>query len=156
MCLEATEGALEVTVDAPFHGDPAPPGAPGPTPGLWEYEVVEVFIAGGERAESYLEVEMSPHGHHLALRLEGVRKPVAEGLPLDYTARIEHEGRRWSGVARVPLDWLPPPPHRVNAFALHGQGSARRYLAWRSLPGDEPDFHQPRRFPALNLKGRDP
>lgn len=149
--IDATEHGLALVVDAPFHGDPPPPGAPGPTPGLWEHEVVELFVAGpGADAEvEYLEVELSPHGHHLVLRLAGVRRGVEEGLPLDFRAAID--GGRWRGAARIPRRWLPPPPHRAAAFALHGTGDARRYLSSLALPGERPDFHQPSRFPPIEL-----
>ena len=43
--LTRTPDGLEVFVDAPYHGDRAPPSEPGPTDGLWEYEVVELFLA---------------------------------------------------------------------------------------------------------------
>ncbi|MDA8018825.1 MAG: hypothetical protein MPN21_15395 [Thermoanaerobaculia bacterium] len=78
----ADSSALLVFVDAPFHDDPQPPGPPGPTPALWNYEVVELFIAetcDDPSSVRYLEVELSPHGHHLVLRLEGVRQVVEEG-----------------------------------------------------------------------------
>jgi hypothetical protein len=148
--LAAGDGLL-LTVDAPFHGDPPPPGPPGSTPELWEHEVVELFVAGEGPADEveYLEVELSPHGHHLVLRLAGVRKVVAAGLELDFGASID--GGRWRGEARFPRTWLPPPPHRAAAFALHGEGAARRYLASISLPGPRPDFHQPHRFPLVEL-----
>lgn len=151
--LEWAGDDLRVCVEAPFHDDPRPPGYPGPTPGLWNYEVVELFIAdaGANDAVQYLEVELSPHGHHLVLRLEGIRRAVEEGLDLYYTARVDSEARRWTGEAIVPGSWLPPAPHRVNAFAIHGRGDARRYLAWSPLPGPLPDFHQPHRFPRVNL-----
>jgi hypothetical protein len=149
--IDATDEGLALFVDAPFHGDPPPPGPPGPTPRLWEHEVVELFVAGpGADGEvEYLEVELSPHGHHLVLRLRGVRRVVAEGLPLDYCATIGDA--RWRGEARIPRRWLPPPPHRAAAFALHGAGDARRYLSSVALPGDGPDFHQPSCFPPIEL-----
>lgn len=154
--LAAAGDELLLTVDAPYHGEPPPPGAPGPTPGLWDYEVVELFVAGAGAANEgpadqveYLEVELSPHGHHLVLRLAGVRRVVEAGLPLDFRASID--GGRWRGSARLPRAWLPPPPHRAAAFAVHGEGAARRYLASVTLPGDRPDFHQPHRFPPIDL-----
>jgi len=151
--LELAGETLLVRVDAPFHGDPPPPGPPGPTPSLWEHEVVELFVAGpgADDAVPYLEVELSPHGHHLALRLAGVRRIVEEGLPLDLRAAIET--RRWRAEARVPRAWLPPPPWRAAAFAVHGAGPGRRHLASVPLPGPRPDFHQPGRFPPLRLEG---
>ena len=38
----------EVRVDAPDHGDPPPPAPPGRLDGLWEFEVVELFLVGAD------------------------------------------------------------------------------------------------------------
>lgn len=154
--LELAGDVLLVRVDAPFHGDPPPPGPPGPTPRLWEHEVVELFVAGPAGADGavpYLEVELSPHGHYLGLRLEGVRRVVEQGLPFDVAAEIA--GGRWRAEARVPRVWLPPPPWRAAAFVMHGAGPGRRHLASVPLPGPRPDFHRPDRFPPLRLAGGD-
>jgi len=86
---------LIIDVDAPFFDDPAPSGPPGPSPELWRHEVVEVFFLGSD--ERYLEVELSPRGHHLVLELHGVREVVRQGMPLDFTATID--GERWRGGA---------------------------------------------------------
>ena len=147
LTLSATPAALRIAVDAPFHGDPPPPGAPGPCWRLWEHEVVELFVVGPD--EHYTEVELSPHGHHLLLRLEGTRQVVEKMLPMDFSADIH--GARWQGVALLPWDCLPPAPRRGNAFAIHGCGTSRRHLAASPLPGPQPDFHQLDRFPALRL-----
>lgn len=129
---------LLIDIDAPWHGDPLPPALPGPTPGLWNFEVVEVFVLGpGDR---YTEVEIGPLGHHLVLRLEGRRNPVAEGLPLSVS--VSREGPRWRARARLDAEHLPPRPWRINAFAIHGAGAARRYLAAHPAPGPQPDFHR--------------
>ncbi len=128
---------LTIDVEAPFHGDPAPARGPGPTDELWEYEVVELFLAHGER---YTEIELGPHGHHLVLRLEGRRHPVERLLPLDFEARII--GSRWQGVARIARALLPPEPWTANVYAIHGAGPDRRYLAAWPVPGAEPDFHR--------------
>ena len=145
--LIPTPDALQITVEAPYHGDPPPEGPPGPCWALWEREVVEVFILGPD--ERYTEVELSPHGHHLLLRLEGRRQIVARLLPLAFQAHIK--GERWSGVAELPWTLLPPGPWRGNAYAIHGTGPARRYLAATPAPGPEPDFHRLECFPPLPL-----
>src|SRR5690349_13129517 len=78
VALAWVPGGLRIDVDAPFHGDPAPPARPGPCDRLWEFEVVELFLAGAASDGSpvpYTEVELSPHGHYLVLRLLGVRNP---------------------------------------------------------------------------------
>ena len=140
---------LAVAVEAPFHGDPPPPARPGPTDRLWEFEVVELFLAGPGPAAAvpYTEIELSPHGHHLVLRFVGVRNAIERALPLEFAAR--HAGGRWHGEARVPEAYLPPRPWRVNAYALHGAGAARRYLAAHPVPGAAPDFHRPECFAPL-------
>jgi len=144
---------LHIAVSAPFHGDPRPRGEPRSTPRLWEHEVVEVFIAGEAVAGKipYTEIELSPWSHHLVLRLHGIRRVVAAGLPIDF--RAWRRGKRWLGAAHLDRALLPPPPWRANAFAIHGRGAERRYLAATPLPGERPDFHQPEGFPALAIVG---
>lgn len=150
--LDIDGDALIVEVDAPFHGDPAPDGPPGPRWGLWEHEVVELFVAGPDacgRPPSYTEIELGPHGHHLVIQLVGVRNPVARELPIRHDARIANG--RWTGRAVVPLAMLPvgaptgslaTAAWAVNATAIHGTGEGRRYLTWAPLGGPKPDFHQ--------------
>jgi hypothetical protein len=135
---------LFIEVAAPYFADPAPSAPVGATDRLWEHEVCEVFIAGS--AEHYLEVELSPHGHHLVLELNGVRRVVRSQLPIAYSARIEpaapgHLGR-FIGQARVPWSYLPAPALRVNAYAIHGPRAQRCYHAHSPPGGDVADFHQ--------------
>jgi hypothetical protein len=138
--LKRDEQGVWITWEAPFHDDPAPPGAGGHTDGLWEYEVVEFFFVGEGEPVPYLEVECSPHGHHLVLVLRGVRQAVGVQEELAYTAHID--GKRWSGEVQIPAAWLPEGALRWNAYAIHGVGAARRYLAMTPVPGEAPDFHR--------------
>lgn len=150
--LEDIDGDMLVRVDAPFHGDPAPEGQVGATWKLWEHEVVECFLGSFEEGgvPAYVEVELSPHGHHLALRLRGVRAILERELPLSFTAAII--GNRWSGQARIPASWLPVGPRSewiVNATACHGTETGRRYLTAARLRSDQPDFHRPHEWVAF-------
>jgi hypothetical protein len=135
--LTIDEQGVRVRMDAPFAGDPVPPAPPGRLHGLWEFEVVELMIAGAD--DHYVELECGPAGHWLFLQLAGVRNIVNAQAPIECSTR--HSGDRWSASVWLPNALLPSPPWRVNAFAIHGQGSARRYLAWRPAGGDRPDFH---------------
>lgn len=60
---------FSVHIDAPFHHDAAPPGMihGDAYDGLWEFEVVELFLMHdvGNDTFEYLELEFSPHGCHL-------------------------------------------------------------------------------------------
>jgi hypothetical protein len=134
------EGALLVEVDAPFYGDAPPLSPPGQTARLWEHEVVEVFILG--EGDHYTEVELGPHGHWLALRLRGYRAAYAHPALVVYSAHIDAGRGRWRGRAVVAAADLPAAPWRGNAYAIHGQGTARCFLAAHPVPGPQPDFHR--------------
>src|SRR5690606_15598739 len=135
--LAWVRGGLGLWVDAPLHGDPPPAAPPGATDHLWEHEVVEVFLAGRPTADGripYTEVEIGPWGHHLVLRLRGVRQVEARGLPL--ALEVTRSGRRWRAEAVLDRIHLPDLPLFANAYAIHGQGAVRRYLAWNAVPGE--------------------
>jgi len=138
--LELTLGAdpWQLRVEAPYHSDPAPPEPAGSRDRLWELEVVELFLLGA--GERYLEVELGPHGHYLVLELDGVRRVQRQGVAIEYRAAIQ--GGRWTGRARLPAELLPPGLRAWNAYAIHGQGAARRYLAAHAVRGAAPDFHR--------------
>lgn len=145
--LEATSHVLRVRVDAPFYNDPPPVGPVGSLDGLWNHEVVELFVAGPVDEEGkipYLEVELSPHGHFLVIQLHGIRQRqrVLESLLFDADIR----GERWEGRADIPWEWLPPGPHRCNAYAIHGLPAQRIYSAMQPVPGEQPDFHRLQHF----------
>lgn len=138
---------LRIDVDAPFSGDPAPSGPAGATERLWEHEVVELFVvaeAEDGQPVRYTEIELSPHGHHLVLRLVGVRNIVEQCLPIDYATSVGPE--RWRGTAHVARALLPERPVRCNAYRVAGVGPARRWEAMVAVPGERPDFHRLERF----------
>ncbi|MCB9507297.1 MAG: hypothetical protein H6700_08145 [Myxococcales bacterium] len=131
-------GQLVVDIDAPFHGDPPPPAAAGELDGLWNHEVVELMLVGA--SGRYLELEVGPHGHSLAIALSGVR--VREALLDLASVDVAISDGRWQ--ARVTLDGrhVPPGVTAANAFAIHGIGTARRFLCAAPTRGERPDFHR--------------
>lgn len=148
--LRCCRQGLRLQVRSPFYGDPPPALPRGRCPGLWEYEVVEIFLVGEERR--YTEVELGPHGHYLALRLHGVRQVVDESIELAYEARITHRDGLWQGAVTVPWVHLPRPILTANAFAMHGVGDRRLYLAAHPVPGTVPDFHRLQHFRPLQFQ----
>lgn len=138
---------LSIEVDAPYGGSPPPAGPPGPTDKLWEHEVVELFVLGAD--QHYTEIELSPHGHHLGIRLEGIRNRVVVGFPIRFDAQIT--GDRWHGVARVARSLLPDPALKCNAYRVSGVAPDRRYDAMVAVPGERPDFHRLERFAPWSL-----
>lgn len=136
--IDVEVDGVRLRIDAPWHGDAPPTGPPGRKARLWEHEVVECMVLGED--DRYLEVEIGPHGHWLVLQLEGVRRVIAE--PEGLVVEVDHAGARWRADAWIPNGWLPPGWSRWNAFAIHGEGPARRYAAWRPAGGEAPDFHR--------------
>lgn len=141
---DATSDLL-VQIDAPFHDDVPPASAVGPTPGLWNFEVVELFLLGA--GLRYLELEFGPHGHWLALELEGARNVVRSEISREAVRfETEHSEGRWRGTARVDASLLPAGLDRLNAYAIHGTDLQRRHLAAFASPGPSPDFHRLEHF----------
>jgi hypothetical protein len=134
-----------VLVDAPYFGDPAPDGE-GSHPRLWEYEVVELFLAQGRSSDSpYWELELGPHGHYLALGFDGYRQRREGHLSLEVSAERYRRGEteRWRGRAVIPREWVATARY-CNAYTIHGVGN-REYCAAHPVqkglyPG--PDFHR--------------
>jgi hypothetical protein len=100
---------------------------------------VELFLFGA--AERYLEIELGPHGHYLALQLRGSR--TVESLVADVVYPRPRVGaKRWQADASIPLAAVPPGCSHWNAHAAHGVGQARRYLSAYPASGSRPDFHR--------------
>jgi hypothetical protein len=144
--LVIKKDSLGIRLISPFYDNPAPPQSENRCKGLWNYEVVELFVAGPET--DYLEIELNPHGHYLVLSMNGIRQPSSETLLIDYNAEIK--GNTWVGEAVIPIHLLPREPRRINAFAIHDVEGGRRYLASTPVPGEAPDFHQPKTFPPMH------
>ena len=144
--LSATPAGLKIDFESPWYVDPLPAAAPGLMDGLWEHEVVEVFVASAAEPSVYTEIELGPAGHHLGLRFDGIRR--RGGAPFGFSFEAQRTAGRWRGHAFVEASRLPKRPWRINAFALNGLGQRRRYLLAHRLPGETPDFHQPGDFPA--------
>ncbi|PKL75183.1 MAG: hypothetical protein CVV27_16705 [Candidatus Melainabacteria bacterium HGW-Melainabacteria-1] len=148
--IERRPKGLLIDFEAPFYDDPAPLAPVGPTDGLWEHEVFELFIAcqTAEGAlETYTEIELGPYGHYLVLCLAGRRQAVSKLHELRY--KVYRSPGRWMGTALIPWELLPPSPWNYNAYAIHGQGATRTYQACFPVPGQAPDFHQLQYFQPL-------
>ena len=143
--VELTEKGLHIGVSSLCYADDVPSTVPDPekgTWGLWDYEVVELFLVDDKG--HYTEIEVGPHGHHLVLQLDGPRSIVCKEIPMQWNSSIEDS--RWVGTGYLERQWLPENIARVNAFAIHTINGKRRYCCYTPLPGSQPNFHQPERF----------
>ena len=151
LSITPEKDTIVITVDAPFYADPAPPGLDANCEGLWNYEVVELFIRG--RRDRYIEIEMGPHGHYLILVCDGYRQCFTRKLvPNNYTAKIS--GDKWTGTLTIDSSMLPPPTdilgyeYSYNAYAIHGTRAEDRVYCCAFPPEKAvgeyavPDFHR--------------
>ncbi len=122
---------------------------------LWRYSVSELFI-GGAADGSYLEFEMTPAGHWVALRFAAPRRR-AEGYE-----RLSPE--RWCGLVHLiagegffgmELSWALLEPFSrnltVQCCASSGKGEYGSFPWWNS-PSSPADFHQPDQFFRVALR----
>lgn len=137
--IEGTQAVF--AVDARYHGDPRPSDPAGPLWGLWDHEVVELFVA--HSPTRYVELELGPHGHWITLAFAGVREAI--GCPLVTHSWTSVEAGRWRGELHVSAD-LFRGASSFNACSIHGVGAQRVYASSTPLPGVQPDFHQPDHF----------
>jgi len=163
LMLSSTEsGNLVIKIEARLVGDlPFPPNcSPGrPYPGLWNYEVVEAFFLDPVQV-SYVELEFSPCGAHLALLLHPQRVDLVSYLPLHY--KVDVVGDTWLGLAEIPAEYLPANVSTWNAFAIHKALDSEYDQAWEDgkvyealfpVSGDslQPDFHDLSVFQEIHL-----
>uniref|UniRef100_A0AC35GSQ3 Uncharacterized protein n=1 Tax=Panagrolaimus sp. PS1159 TaxID=55785 RepID=A0AC35GSQ3_9BILA len=132
-----------VEFTAPLFDDPEPPTSPGPTPGLWDYEVVEFFFANEQG--HYLEVEVGPHGHWLVLFHKGYRECFNAGEDIDLRVENVFDMDVWKCRVEIPLSYLPGRVTKFNAYGIHGTGDDRTYEALYPVTDGKltkPDFHK--------------
>jgi hypothetical protein len=133
--------------------------------GLWERDVVEVFInPQPQTMNHYYEFEVAPNNLWIDLEINLDRTPFNDpgwNSGFDHATKIDLTRHQWTCEMRIPLRALsdsdvPPPPGeawRVNFFRADGVGDNdhRRLLAWSPVPGEKPNFHTPNRFGILRF-----
>jgi hypothetical protein len=150
--LALAPDALEIGASFGRQAPARLPAAPKGTrvANLWEYDVVECFLAGADGR--YLEVELGAAGHFLVLEFEAPRRRANEHAELAPPLSFREDAERWHATLRLPLALVPAGLCALNAFAIAGGG----FFAHHPVPGPAPDFHQPQTFPRAALAPRMP
>ena len=146
VCLARSGEGLVITASLPHQTPATIPDAPSGTrvPNLWEYDVVECFLAG---ESIYLEVELGAGGHFLVLDFSAPRVRRQEYADLAPRLAFTAAGERWTSTILVPWAMVPAGLKAVNGFVIVRD----HLLAHHPTPGATPDFHQPSTFPAISL-----
>src|SRR5262245_57928930 len=152
LSLALADGELEIGASFERQRPPRLPSAPAGTrvANLWEYDVVECFLAGA--GGRYLEVELGAAGHFLVLEFDAPRRRANEHADLRPPVAFREDAGRWHATLRLPLSLVPADLCALNAVAIAGGN----HSAHQPVPGPTPDFHQPQAFPraALAFRGR--
>jgi hypothetical protein len=147
LSLAFVPGALEIGASFQRQHPARLPAAPPGTrvANLWEYDVVECFLAGA--GGRYLEVELGAAGHFLVLEFDAPRRRANEHAGLAPPVFFGEDSERWHATLRLPLALVPAGLCALNAFAIAGGVC----FAHHPVPGPAPDFHQPQSFPRASL-----
>jgi hypothetical protein len=146
--LAAEDEGLAIAASLPHQAAPQIPPAPrgARVADLWSYDVVECFLVGA--GGRYLELELGAGAHFLVLSFAAPRElaDAHEALPLDLDFATDSRG--WRSRVRLGWDLVPARLEALNAFVI----ASGAHLACVPVPGPQPDFHQPARFPRAVLE----
>jgi hypothetical protein len=142
---------------------------PKPTPeketwGIWDYDVVEVFIGHDfQDINRYKEIEVTPQGEFVDIAVQYVpgKGPQLNWLwdsGMQYKVRVDQERKMWFCEMRFPWSALDPRTPaaghelRLNLYRIEGAPPHRKYIVWR--PVHNPSYHTPAAFGRLRLTER--
>lgn len=134
--------------------------------GLWDKDVVEVFINPSAQASNrYYEFEVAPNNQWIDLAIDLDKQPfndVEWYSGFEHTTQIDSIRRLWTCQMRIPfscfgLDAVAPQTRwLINLYRADGPGepgddSKRTFLSWSGLPKQQLNFHQPDSFGVLEF-----
>eukprot|EP01038_Epipyxis_sp_PR26KG_P007754 gene7754-10533_t len=180
--ISSQTGDIIIKIDAPFHDNPPPSDSSAQyntsrCENLYEYEVVEIFIATPSNDYNtaivnnpYLEIEIGPYGHYylVCFTSEADFANQDNNLYLDIkpVININKDIHRWTGEISLPSYLLPEPICKddcsvnwnININAIYDEYQTqtsskpiRKYLSYSKLSGNKPNFHQLNAFVPLVL-----
>lgn len=131
--------------------------------GLWDYDVVEVFIGYEDKhIERFKEFEVSPRGEWIDLDVDHGRPRGAVDWLWDsnfrFKTRIDQARKLWFCEMQIPWNSIDSRPVRagnelrLNLYRIEGAPPARRYLAWSPVMSES--FHTPAQFGRLRLAAK--
>jgi len=132
-----------------------PPLQQGERPGLWDRDVVEVFIgADPGQPRHYFEFEVAPTGERLDLELGGATKDLEWDSGFARAVRVDRKRHVWTVEMRIPLAVLsvtaPQAGTRWRLNFYRHDIAHKVFLAWS--PTATGTAHTPERFGWLQFE----
>ena len=129
--------------------------------GLWDYDVVEVFVSSDlKNIHSYKEFEVSPRGEWVDLDIDRSRKDKASDWMWNsgfrFKTKIDEARKVWICEMQIPWKAIDTRPVRagnelrLNLYRIEGGPEKRKYIAWQQVNSES--FHTPERFGRLRLR----
>ena len=119
--------------------------------GLWETDVVEIFITRSEQRTPYLELQFSPLSQKFALIVETPRQQFSYPEELDVKVKSHVNTKSWDCEIHVPFHQIPGSSQEIygNFHACLGESVKRCYYGYQINSEVSPDFHRPDLFKKL-------
>ena len=143
--------AYECPYTAISNADPAgrPTEAGKERLGLWDYDVVEAFVASDpENVARYSEYEWAPSGEELDLRLDAGTKDFEWSSKMESVVVVDDERKIWRVEVRIPLaalaDTAPQAGTRWRINLYRHDRANNAFLAWN--PTLTQTFHTSEKF----------
>jgi hypothetical protein len=117
--------------------------------GLWEYDVVELFIQGRDHEEDcaalYHEMQVSPLNQQFALDIEVPRKKYSEPENFPVSIFSEVQGQVWNAKFVIPSSYINSENIFIGLFACLGD-EPREFYGLNIDQSEKLDFHKPKLF----------
>ncbi len=150
--LSSHKDHLHIKFEAPFDGAPFVSEAFSEEYknwGLWDYDVVEVFLTREPAGLPYLEIQVSPKNQKFALLIKRPREETEYPEELPFQSSVKLLSKKW--VAEIQIPWSSMPGEdsfvRGNLHAILGEN--RNHFSLELNEGERPDFHRPDLFKFL-------
>lgn len=119
--------------------------------GLWDLDVVELFLTRENSKGAYLELEISPLGQKVAILVKEARNDFEDYIPRSIEATSDLTADGFEANFNISLSDLPGSGMNVfgNAHACLGKLS-RNYFSLFDCGKGKPDFHRPEYFQAVD------
>jgi hypothetical protein len=118
--------------------------------GLWDWDVVELFLQPRAGDSTYYEFQVSALGQFFELEIFEPRKRFNKEFSSGFGHKASMRPGGWTAEMRIPLAKLgwkgDAAMLRGNAFAILGAPSPRSYWSLFLPPQQKPDFHLPEKF----------
>jgi hypothetical protein len=126
--------------------------------GLWDWDVVEVFLRLGESPGTYYEFQVSPKNQYFELEVFEPRKRFNREFASGFGHRAAITENGWHAEMRIPISKLGwdgnPESVYGNSFAVLGEAEQKTYWSQFLTYQEKPDFHLPEFFrPLLTPSG---